>query len=439
MSPFYDSRKLSESTFRNMSRIEYLSLADSNIKTIPPGLLRNMPNIDTLDLARTMVRELKTNDLKSLRSLKHLVMAINDLESIEPGAFPPSLSSLHIGRNQLTSLNGTIRDLVNLKMLFINSNNLTTLENELPQGSDNLFMLMAMDNLLDTLPESLKTFPNLDTIFLDENRLTTLNKTFAQSKRLRSLYASRNMIEYLATDEFEEALNIDELHLQLNQLKSLNGSIAPLKKLRMANFSHNQIEEFSMAEIFGLTKLKKLELSHNKITRLLGVGDNLAGLHKSNLGELRLENNLLESLDGHLMGLNKLAILSLAHNRLKVLLPNDLQGMEELEHLDLSFNQLVTIQDVSKVRNCLGKSLQSINHSPLSLFKQAYLPTLEILNASYNMITELTNEFQGLPVLCMVDMSNNKIDRISTGLVSNTRCRNHGVAHNKLEILLQGK
>lgn len=57
---------------------------------------------------------------------------------------------------------------------------------------------------------------------------------------------------------------------------------------------------------------------------------------------------------------------------------------------------------------------------------------------SYNMITQLTNEFQGLPVLCSVDLSNNKIDYISAGLVTNTRCRNHGVAHNKLEILLQG-
>lgn len=332
-----------------MSRIEYLSLADSNIRKIPPGLLRNMPNIDTLDLARTMVSELKREDLKGLRSLKHLVMALNDLETIEPGAFPPSLTSLHIGRNQLTSLNGTVRHLANLRMLFINSNNLTSLEDELPVGSDSLFMLMAMDNQLETLPESLKSFPYLDTIFIDENRLPSLNKTFAQSKSLRSLYAARNVITYLAKDEFEDALNIDELHLEENLLSSLNGSIVPLKRLRLANFSYNEITEFAMAEIIGLTKLRKLELSHNKIARLLGFGEK-AAVHKYGLGELRLEHNLLESLDGHLMGFSKLAILNLANNRLKVLLPNDLVGMEELEHLDLSFNQLMTIQDVSKAR-----------------------------------------------------------------------------------------
>lgn len=64
---------------------------------------------------------------------------------------------------------------------------------------------------------------------------------------------------------------------------------------------------------------------------------------------------------------------------------------------------------------------------------------METMNVSYNLLTDLTNEFQGLPVLCMADMSNNNISYISTGLVENTRCSNHGVAHNKLEILLQGK
>lgn len=346
----YFFRKLSESTFRNMTRIEYLSLADSNLKGIPDGLLGNMPNIITLDLARTMVRELKTDDLKALRSLKHLVMAINDLERIEPGAFPDSLQSLHIGRNQLTSLNGTLRNLKKLKMLFINSNNLTTLEDQLPIGSENLFMLMAMENRIEKLPESLKTLHNLDTIFLDSNRLTTLNHTFSQLKRLRSLYAANNQISYLAKDEFAGATNFDELHLQSNRLRALNGSLIPLKKLRIARLSNNEITEFALAEIEGLYSLRKVELSNNKISRLLGFANTTGvNMNKYTLGELQLGHNLLESLDGHLMGFSKLVILNLSNNKLKVLLPNDLLGMEELEQLDLSYNHLVTIAEVSKV------------------------------------------------------------------------------------------
>lgn len=102
-----------------------------------------------------------------------------------------------------------------------------------------------------------------------------------------------------------------------------------------------------MKEIFGLTKLKKLELSYNQIVKLYGFGDHED--HKYSLGELRLEHNMLESLDGHLKGLKKLAILNVANNRLKVISPSDLMGMEELEHLDVSYNQLLTIQGISEV------------------------------------------------------------------------------------------
>lgn len=60
-----------------------------------------------------------------------------------------------------------------------------------------------------------------------------------------------------------------------------------------------------------------------------------------------------------------------------------------------------------------------------------------MLNASYNLLTELRNDFHGLPVLCMADLSNNQITLISKNLVANTRCSNHGVP-NKLEIILAG-
>jgi Leucine-rich repeat (LRR) protein len=69
---------------------------------------------------------------------------------------------------------------------------------------------------------------------------------------------------------------------------------------------------------------------------------------------------------------------------------------------------------------------------------QTYLPTLETLNVSYNLLTTTGKDFHGLPVLCTADLSYNNIASMSIDLVSNTRCSNHGVV-NKLEIHLQGK
>lgn len=47
-------------------------------------------------------------------------------------------------------------------------------------------------------------------------------------------------------------------------------------------------------------------------------------------------------------------------------------------------------------------------------------------------------DFHGLPVMCAADLSKNMISSMTTDLVSNTRCSNHGVP-NKLEIFLDGE
>lgn len=66
------------------------------------------------------------------------------------------------------------------------------------------------------------------------------------------------------------------------------------------------------------------------------------------------------------------------------------------------------------------------------------MPTLETLNASYNLLTTMGKDFHGLPVLCAADLSYNNIASMTIDLVSNTRCSNHGVV-GKLEIILEGK
>lgn len=68
---------------------------------------------------------------------------------------------------------------------------------------------------------------------------------------------------------------------------------------------------------------------------------------------------------------------------------------------------------------------------------QSVLPKLTKLNASNNNLTKLDRDFDGLPALCFVDLSNNRIASISPNLVNNTRCISHSVV-TKMDILLQG-
>lgn len=307
-----------------------------------------MPNIGTLDLGRGKIKGVNANDFIALKKLGYLVLAGNQITWIEKGAIPSSIVNLHIGRNNLNSLNGTLRNLPKLKLLFVNTNNLTSLDNELPEHSLSLKLILAQENRLESLPESLKTLPNLDELWFHSNELKSLGGVLKNAAVLKKLVAHNNRIEYLADDEFSEAANIDDLQLGYNRLQSLNSSLLSIKHLRVANFTRNHLSEFSFQEISGLQFLRILDLSYNRIEFLTGSKENLIEPN-SFVFELRLEHNLLKSLDGALMGLNKLKVLTLSHNKLQQILPDDLIGLEELEILDISYNELKSLEETSKV------------------------------------------------------------------------------------------
>ncbi|XP_038118189.1 leucine-rich repeat and death domain-containing protein 1 [Culex quinquefasciatus] len=410
----YDNlSQLPVDTFQNLPRLEYFSASENRLEEIPADMFQHMPNVGTLDFAKGNLRFINGNTFKSLQNLRHLIVASNLLQRIDADTMPRTLISLHYGHNNLTTLNGTLRHLDELKLLFANDNHLTSLDDELPLASPNLMTIFAQNNQIDHLPMEIKYLKNLDSLFLHGNRLKSFDGLLARSSQLTKLVAFDNEINHLRRDEFIEAERLEDLQLAENKLTNLNGSLQNMKGLIIANFSYNLLNEFSLQEVTGLRKLRILDLSHNKIEKLTGRMENLVD-SGSIIYELRLQHNLLKSLDGTLMGLNNLKILNVAHNMLETITPDDLIGMENLEHLDLSFNKLNTLEELSKT----------------------FLPSLQSVNASYNLLTTMDKDFHGLPVLCTADLSNNMIRVLSVDLVSQTRCSNHGVP-NKLEIFLQ--
>lgn len=404
---------LPESSFRNLSEVQYLGLSENFLEEIPRHILNHMPYVATLDLGLCRIRKVQLEDLRMLKYLRHLVLVSNHLSMLEKNSLPNTISYLHLGRNNLTSLNGTLREMQDMEVLFINNNHLTSLDDELPLGSKRLMMIIAHHNELEHLPQEFRNLSHLDSLYFNDNKLVALDGVFKYGSNIQVLYAFKNKIEYLAEDEFLDVDRMEVLDLGYNYIKSLNGSLQPLKSLRQANFTNNLLEEFSLNDIRGLKYLKVIDLSYNRIEKLSGKMENIVE-PDSFIYELRLEHNLIKSLDGSMMGLNKLRVLSLSHNLLRVISPDDLIGLEELEILDISHNDLQTLEETSK----------------------SFLPKLEKLDASFNNLTKLEKDFHGLPVLCLADLSNNRITSISPELVAKTRCSNHGVL-NKLEILLQ--
>lgn len=416
-----------------------MSLADNSILEIPREVFEHTPDLGTLDIARGKIKEIRSDDFARLNNLQTLVLASNEIELLEKDCFPKTLTSLHIGRNRISSLNGTLRQLTDMKWLFINGNNLTTLDDEFPDTAPLLEMLMASYNHLEKLPKTVKNLVALNTCHVNNNELRSLDGLFSHRNSLIRLYLEHNKIEYLAEDEFLKSENIDEINLSTNLIPSLNKSLLYITNLRNAIISGNLLREFSMQEIYKLMKLRYLDLSYNRIEKLTGRHENVVEIPSLTLlYQLLLGNNLLKSLDGALAGLGNLRRLILSDNLLENIYAEDFERMEELEILDLSNNRLKSLEAFSKVIFCVKGNFYEQSFANNFRNSQAYLPTLETLNASFNLLTAMGKDFHGLPVLCAADLSHNNIASMTIDLVSNTRCSNHGVV-GKLEIILQGK
>ncbi|KAK7793800.1 hypothetical protein R5R35_012048 [Gryllus longicercus] len=396
---------LPEEAFSGLGRTEYLSLADNVLTLVPRAALRHMPRLRTLDLGRGAVAALHHGDLQDLPELQHLVLAGNALARLDAQSLPPALRHLHLGRNRLSALNGTLRGLSQLEWLFVNGNQLAQLDGELPAECAQLLLLHAASNRLRRLPAELRACAQLESLFAQGNELEALGGALQRARRLRRLHLSHNRIAQVSEDEFQELEALEELQLGHNRLRELNGSLLPLRALRCLNLTHNRFERFSLREILGLRRLFVIDLSANNISALAGhVAQNVVDA-ETRVVELRLEHNRLRALDGALMGLHGLQRLNLSHNLLEQIMPDDLIGLEGLRVLDISFNRLKTLEETSKT----------------------FLPSLEGLFASNNLLTSLQQDFHGLPTLCWADLANNQIETIGRELAAKTRCRIHGV------------
>ncbi|CAG9862799.1 unnamed protein product [Phyllotreta striolata] len=404
---------LDPETFRSLTRVNYFSLADNDLREVPEKLWKQMPNVKTLDLGRTKIKTLSETSFSNLKDIECLVLAGNQISEMDPKSIPPQIQRLHIGRNHIKRLNNTLKNLTELKWLFINGNELEDIESQLPKFAPKLKLIHASDNLLEKLPQQLKNYPTLESIFFHNNKLRSLDGALSKSTHLQLAELEHNQLAKLSEEDFAVPSSLKSLFLAFNELTSLNNSLTKLTNLNFLNLKFNRLTEFSLEEIVDLKELRSIDLSYNRISTLKGPPPNLVDWNIK-LTELKLDHNDLQTLNGALSGLTELLRLNLSFNKLRKISPEDFIGLEELRLLDISYNYLTTLEETSKT----------------------YLPRLSELKASHNLLTILDKDFHGLPVLCYADLSNNQIVALGRDLVAKTRCTiEHGVHEGTWDIL----
>lgn len=267
---------------------------------------------------------------------------------------PKNIRHIDVSYNLLTEVPDWLHGCHQLRTLYANNNNITTLP-------DNLFL---NENGM------------LHTIQLACNRLTKLPHMPRKLLPLQELYVNGNQIEDLPEFFFTACENLILLNVSSNKLLTLpiiDGNRSQLERLYATN---NSLTDRVLDTLISLTSLRILHLAYNRLTtfpetcvsnwpeleelnisgnKLQHLPDNLSNLR--NLRVLRVHSNQLQSTPV-LAKIASLRVLDLAHNQLDkinlvVLVP------KKLQFLDLSCNNQLQV-DAKQLQSCRSQRPMSL-------------------------------------------------------------------------------
>ncbi|XP_075963592.1 podocan isoform X2 [Anarhichas minor] len=336
---------LPDHTFNGSYNLEILTMSSNFLRVVP----RNLPS-----------------------SLYRLHLKSNKLEKIPEGAFDnlPNLRELYLQNNLLSNEgmdNETFSQLSSLEYLDLSNNNLSVVPKGLPR---NLVLLHLEKNSINSIPgDALASVRKLEYLLLHNNKLRSRSihpTAFQGLKKLHTLHMYNNLLERVPRGLPKRAKTLMMLHNFITEIS--RNDLSLLYSLTELNLSYNKLTSPKVhREAFRkLRILETLNLSGNSLQSMP------VGLPRS-LQVLEIKNNQLNSIpDGALTGMEKLQKLILSDNQLK--LNSAYQGawmeLSALTTLDLSGNQLSHIpSDLPESLEYLHLQSNRISSVPASAFE----------------------------------------------------------------------
>ncbi|NXX92957.1 OMD protein, partial [Centropus bengalensis] len=203
---FLDDSVLKDRPFSNMKNLMQLNLCNNKLQTMPPDLPQSLMY---LSLENNSISYIAENYFKRLPKLIALRMSHNNLQNIAPNTFNlPNLLELNLGHNKLKQVFYIPRS---LQHLYIEDNDIETINVTLmcpsidPMNINQLTYIRVDQNKL-TIPISTYAFfcfPHIRTIYYGEQHVN-VNK----STQLRTPVFRR----FLTPEEYHEAEDYPETH-----------------------------------------------------------------------------------------------------------------------------------------------------------------------------------------------------------------------------------
>uniref|UniRef100_A0A6U2DCI6 Uncharacterized protein n=1 Tax=Hemiselmis andersenii TaxID=464988 RepID=A0A6U2DCI6_HEMAN len=288
------------------------------------------------------------NGQPDAHKIQHLNMAAHGLTHVPLElTMAPPLLTLHLGFNNLTTINPRLFAMAFLSQLNLDSNDIVELPSSIGKCVS-LRVLTAKNNKIQLLPSTFSFLTNLEELSLAHNELKALPICWGNLVSLKSLWLTCNVIEDMPVDrtvplqEYDPVTgerktvfspgmgglrSLEHLWFDSNRIEEIPPDFGKCTSLVYANFRRNQITEMLPESFRGLCSLQQLDMTHNLVKEVPVALYTLSSLHT-----LTLSNNKIKRMPVGIMAATTLTVLSLSNNPLESI-PPELAIMTNLVHL----------------------------------------------------------------------------------------------------------
>lgn len=419
----------------SLSQIHHLSIVKCNLMTVEKGSFIELPNLRSLDLSQNTRLGFGPlfNITHSLQFLKDILILnvsqlhehYGDCTKLLGSQIRPlgnsSLKQIYLDSNRIYTFEGSVFDYFPASLEKVSLR-----DNQIGYGN-------YLYNVIKGIYKD--TFKNLRVLIISQQRLThkfhlseLIKNLMPEHSRLHDTYSNGNDTHFQSLKTKRQAI-IEQAAQNLNTPEKLHAH--GLEK----TIETSKSERLNCSECINLQQQDKInmylpgppgvwyvDLSENKVRKaLLGV----CICEPNNLRVVKLQKNMFYSWKGPFVGLSNLTFLDLSWNYCSEITSDVFQNMPSLECLNISGNYMNFVLEQDTTGQIFGKlsSLKEINlawnkieHLPVHVFQG--LTNLESLDLSNNNMVTIDITMSHMRYLRYVNLSYNMITDISKSVRS---------------------
>lgn len=413
-----DISALTDRSLNGLRSLTVLRLQDNAIGAVGDHALAGLENLRSLNVSSNRLVALPPELFAKTKQLRELILSNNSLAVLAPGLLDDleQLQVLDLSSNKLTSRwvnRDTFSRLVRLVLLDLSFNSLNRIDSYVFKGLYSLEILKLEHNEIETLADGcFAALTNLHSLTLSHNKIARFEPTHTIGLgALGQLFLDVNKISDLPRRVFVNLTSLEDLSLSGNAFKQVPEAVRELRSLKTLDLGDNQVTRIDNESFAGLDNLYGLRLVDNKLENITREAfASLPGLQVLNLANnrvryveqsafaenpvlraIRLDGNQLTEIRGAFTSLSTLVWLNVSDNKLLWFDYSHLP--QSIEWLDIHANQIGELGNYYNVRGNLR---------------------IKMLDASYNLITEVTDNSVPDSVETIY-LNNNKIQKVAAG------------------------